>query len=152
MTNSEMRKRVEDLAKAHGIDYRFENGLRSRVENQGWFNPETKRLIRLEKPTVVFSADAGDFAYAVNLHELGHLLHPTGMLRQEGSPQFRTGGAPLDARDWNLQIEEEKSAWAWAYNHATVAGAEPWGWTPGMEAARAKGLKSYLLARLRFRK
>jgi hypothetical protein len=55
--------------------------------------------------------------YAVALHEIGHLVSPTGALRAAGVP-----GAAA-----NLKRDEEDAAWQWARHYALI-------WTPLMDS------------------
>lgn len=64
--------------------------------------------------------------YAVQLHELGHLLAPSGLLRdvvRDGDPA-------------NLMRDEEDAAWAWVRHHAIV-------WTPVMETVAQWAEQTY---------
>lgn len=63
--------------------------------------------------------------YAVAMHELGHLLHPGGMLQDWHG-----------AMNWLLKIDEETSAWEWAHYHALD-------WSPEMQQVEDMSLKGY---------
>ena len=54
--------------------------------------------------------------YAVALHEMGHVVAPTGSIRH-----LTTGN------EGNLKREEERAAWAWARHYAID-------WSPAMDA------------------
>jgi hypothetical protein len=65
-------------------------------------------------------------SYAVAMHELGHILAPSGALR------VATG----DADNWELKMAEEEAAWEWAEHYVLD-------WTPAMEQVKALSLGSY---------
>ncbi len=60
--------------------------------------------------------------YAIALHEMGHLVHPTGML---------TGSVGQEH-----DLLHERSAWEWAEYYALD-------WSPAMEQIKELGLGSY---------
>lgn len=63
--------------------------------------------------------------YAAVLHELGHVVHPRGVL------QLRQG-APIE-----VVLREERNAWAWARYMAKE-------WTPLMEESERHAMSTYL--------
>lgn len=67
--------------------------------------------------------------YAVALHELGHMIAPTGAVRHLVSGDTR-----------NLQLLEEEAAWTWAKHYALI-------WTAPMVAVVSYSLNSYRNAR-----
>lgn len=76
-------------------------------------------------------------AYAVALHELGHILHPTGRVNEtDGSPTMRRINEVATLRDMRLQLLEERSAWEWAQHHALD-------WTVAMQHTMDLSLASY---------
>ncbi len=80
---------------------------------------------------------ATDFAYAVALHELGHLLAPGGIIpRSEFTNTYQQTGQYSSIRDIALRLEEERAAWGWARHHALY-------WNAEMDAAERIGLTSY---------
>lgn len=63
--------------------------------------------------------------YYIALHELGHVLHPNGMIK----PSERTAHDAMDLiRTKALSIHQEECATEWARQYALV-------WTPEMESA-----------------
>jgi hypothetical protein len=76
------------------------------------------RLVHIAPPDT-------DEAYAIALHELGHLCHPDG--NQTGI---------LRSKDPAVKLAEEQAAWTWAKEHALR-------WTPAMEDVLHWGIASY---------
>ncbi|MBE3072755.1 MAG: hypothetical protein IMZ67_07240 [Acidobacteria bacterium] len=74
-------------------------------------------------------------SYAVVLHELGHVIAPSGQLGLELECR-RRGGTPTTARDWALLVVEEEAAWEWAKHDALD-------WTPAMESVCQYALSTY---------
>lgn len=72
--------------------------------------------------------------YAVALHELGHILHPSGYLRG------KITATPLSNEEYrrhmNLILQEEDSAWVWAEANALY-------WSAAMEGLRRTALQCY---------
>lgn len=69
---------------------------------------------------------SSEFGYAVAMHELGHLLHPTGLVHVR------------DERNLNyaLIMLEEESAYEWAHANSPI-------WTPEMQRAEELGMNTY---------
>lgn len=80
-----------------------------------------------------------DVAYCIALHEIGHIVHPSGSIRDRSdhmhNPLTESDPAFL-LRAVNMKIMEEESAWEWARKHALQ-------WTIGMEQCSILALKSY---------
>jgi hypothetical protein len=74
--------------------------------------------------------------YAVALHELGHCLHPLGMLHTQGSKMMRRFNQLATFRDVRLKLESERAAWEWAHHYALE-------WTDTMAYVERVGLQSY---------
>ena len=98
---------------------------------------ERTRVIRIAEPT-------DEPTYAAALHELGHLLHPLGMVAsREGSLRYRTTHQPNDLRDVRLELESERAAWEWAHTHAIE-------WTEVMTFVETSCMAEYLKHARRF--
>lgn len=69
--------------------------------------------------------------YAVALHEIGHVQHPSGYLRGRAGREKRT-----DVQTINLVLTEEECAWIWAEANALM-------WTAPMEGVRRVTLQCY---------
>lgn len=74
-----------------------------------------------------------DTSYIVSLHEMGHIVHPNGLVRDAIVPKTAT-------EKITLQIVEEEAAWDWAEANALE-------WTAGMAAVKTFALKTYTDAR-----
>lgn len=88
--------------------------------DNSYANPITRR-VHIPPP------DGRDEAYAVALHELGHILDPRGYQRP------RVPGVPVPP---DVQYEEELAAWDWARRNATR-------WTEAMEYIAQLALFTY---------
>lgn len=99
-----------------------------RLIESGQLKPE--EALGLVHIRVALCALIGDeTTYAVALHEIGHLVSPSGAVRQHV--------AAKDARERsNLMIFEEEAAWAWARHNALE-------WTPLMESVASYALGTY---------
>lgn len=64
-------------------------------------------------------------SYVIALHELGHLLHPSGSVRDNTNHQSMT-----------LSLIEEEAAWEWARHHALD-------WTMEMESVYVHAIATY---------
>lgn len=73
-----------------------------------------------------------DVSYVVSMHEMGHIVHANGNVRNEIA-------APSEVERARLHLVEEEAAWEWA--EANVLGGE---WTAGMEQTRKYALGTYL--------
>ena len=80
--------------------------------------------------------DGSDEAYAVALHELGHLLDPQGVQLSQDQMMGVKLGLTHDPEDTLAVYSEELAAWDWARRHAQR-------WTPEMEYRAQEGLSSY---------
>lgn len=75
--------------------------------------------------------------YAVALHELGHCLHPMGMVSlTHGSLTMRKTKQCSTLADVRLELEEERAAWEWAHQYALE-------WTPSMTAVERLSYNTY---------
>jgi hypothetical protein len=98
----------------------------------------------ISRPIIVIAPVTDETTYAVALHELGHHLHPLGMVASsQGSPTFRATGQYSSLRDVRLKLDEERSAWEWARHYALD-------WTESMTMVEQFGLDSYKRAMRRF--
>lgn len=78
-----------------------------------------------------------DTSYATALHEMGHLLHPLGLVhRRDGSLHYRKTDMPVDLRDVRLLMLAERSAWEWARQFAMD-------WTPAMDYVARLAFNAY---------
>jgi hypothetical protein len=94
-------------------------------------------MIRWDGRRGVFARPITDErSYIVVMHELGHHLAPSGMLREPMRlPVPRTFE---EHRRWvALQVEEERAAWEWARHHALC-------WTPVMTFTERDAYATYL--------
>lgn len=80
---------------------------------------------------VVHAPIVDETSYIVSMHEIGHLLHANGFVRDQIRPK-----TPLDKI--RLQLIEEEAAWDWA--QANVLDGE---WTAGMESVKRFAMKTY---------
>lgn len=85
---------------------------------------------------IVIARVIDDTTYAVALHELGHCVHPLGMLYLECSKTMRTKQQLATSRDVRLQLLSEQSAWEWAHHYALE-------WTEAMTFVERSSMKSY---------
>lgn len=83
----------------------------------GYSDPKNRRICI--RPVV------DDVTYAVAMHEMGHILHPDGHLRNRGL-EFT----------YALIQREERNAWLWAANHAVA-------WTRDMHLLAIEALATY---------
>lgn len=85
---------------------------------------------------IVIAPVIDETTYAVALHELGHCLHPLGMLDAEGSKTWRMTHEPSSLRDIKLQLVSERAAWEWAHHYALE-------WTDAMAFVERFSIGSY---------
>lgn len=86
---------------------------------------------------IMIASVSDETTYAIALHELGHILHPTGRVNEfEGSATMRATHEVATLRDVRLQLFEEESAWEWAKQNALE-------WTPTMQVAKDRAIQSY---------
>jgi hypothetical protein len=95
-----LRRHVFDLARAFDVRVIEVPGL-----------PPDRAGANPEKRAIVIGTIVDETTYAVALHELGHVLSPT--------------GAVFDPAQ-DLELLREESAWAWARHHALD-------WSPAMD-------------------
>ena len=107
-TVDELRQHAWELIQA----FKIRTGQASHVDKS--YSIPNQRVVMIVPIT-------GEVEYAVLLHELGHILAPTGFLRQ-GMKVTDTVTLPV----LRLIVEEEWSAWEWAKHYALD-------WTPTME-------------------
>ena len=89
-----------------------------RVKPEDAFGVNQRRI-------AVVSPIVDETTYAVALHELGHLLSPTGAVRAVAAGNVR-----------NLMRIEEDAAWTWARHYALD-------WTPTMDALASWAESTY---------
>lgn len=89
---------------------------------------------RVEDVQVVCAPIDGALAYIACLHEMGHALHPNGMMRHN-FPRDEIAAMSL-ARRAALLFQEETSAWDWAYQQSLV-------WNTACDVEREKSLATY---------
>lgn len=101
--------------------------------------PAYDHLPRAQRPNCIGIAPVQDEpSYAAALHEIGHILHPTGRVNDaEGSVTMRKLHQVATLRDMRLQLLEEQSAWEWAQANALE-------WTATMESTRRMTYGTYL--------
>lgn len=115
-TAKELQEHVQQIAKAFHIALIEDvNVLQEQGTSAHMLTPgeETRRLVIIH-PVV------DETSYAVAMHELGHCLHPNGL---------------IDATGTHKMLQEE-SAWEWA-EYASLD------WTVAMEQVKKHGLESY---------
>lgn len=126
LTGPQMWQHIQDLCKTFNIEIHLcEKPEESRggVVHGTLMKPGARvgvqtilsRLIQVKK---VDNA----FLYAIALHEVGHIEHPSGLLIEIDNG-----------------MEQELAAWEWAEHHALD-------WTPEMQAAKDYGLMTHRLA------
>lgn len=84
------------------------------------------KVEKLERTLHICNIDTEE-AYAAGMHELGHVRHPSGMIRMVTSHPLNVNGTTL--------IEEE-SAWRWAQENAIE-------WTPRMAELKRQVMEGY---------
>lgn len=126
-TLKELVDHVHQLCGAFDIELRVSNIGKSDAAalTMGFFDRKTKELEKVKR-IVVIAPIEDEAMYAVALHELGHLIHPSGTLQSFDRKK----------EDFGLKITEETCAWEWAHDHALD-------WTPAMEQVRAIALGRY---------
>lgn len=115
-----LQAHARDLAKAFGV----------RLIEADVLEPhEALGIARLRVALCTTIID--ETTYAVALHEMGHLIAPTGVLRDARTAHSR-----------GLMLVEEDAAWTWARHYALI-------WTPIMEtvATWAEGTYTRPIAR-----
>lgn len=112
MARPSMQQHVHELAKAFDV----------RVIESVLLKPEEAFAVQGPR-LVICSLIIEKTTYAVALHEMGHLVSPTGVLLGV----LRTPAVRLD---------EEQAAWEWARHHALD-------WDDVMESVAQFGLRSY---------
>lgn len=124
-TPAELRQHVLDIGKAFNISVREQSDLPMRdAAMHSEYHPTTRRFIRF---VIVVRTVTDEETYAVAMHELGHAIHPGGLLRTF---------VPGEKRNPNLSLDEEISAWEWAKKQALI-------WTPSMQSVMDYGLSTY---------
>ena len=105
-TTEQLGKHARDLAVAFHV----------RLIEDARIRPEEALSLPEPRKIALVSPILDETTYAVALHEMGHLLAPSGILRTvvEGNPK-------------NLMRLEEDAAWQWAKHYALD-------WTPAMDA------------------
>lgn len=97
-------------------------------------------------PSVCIAPINGPISYITAMHELGHLRHPQGNIKEEQSrykklmdhlSKASSNTSHLTTWDLNLMIISELSAWDWALRHALV-------WTPECGRAYRYAMATYL--------
>jgi hypothetical protein len=135
---------ITQLARAFNVKLVVEPQLRPDQAGAGFMMTKDGVLLK-NKPFIRVLPVTDETSYAAPLHEMGHMLHPTGHLTDQASKTFRdsvqTAGIHhavfADFRDVRLLLESERSAWEWAKQYALE-------WTPTMDAVRVMCMKSYI--------
>lgn len=91
-----------------------------------WWLRDRHRFVGM----VVHAPVIDETSYVIVLHEMGHVLSPTGSCRSTERIE------PGSIREANLALDEEEAAWEWARRYACE-------WTPAMEQVRQIGMQSY---------
>lgn len=119
---TEMASHVEELAFRFKIQIvRIDRMEDSQAALEAW-QAEGKVI---EARAVMLVPVTDECSYAVALHELGHQIHPTGMVALGDK-----------AEQLRLALLMERSAWEWAYEHALI-------WTAAMEHMKQQGMQSH---------
>lgn len=108
---------IAELCATHGISICDRHQIRTSGANP-------------QKRTIHIPPVRGHVTYAVALHEIGHILHPQGMLRDGETGALESMSSEMSettqqAAFFDVQLIEEASAWQWAITHAKE-------WTPVM--------------------
>jgi len=106
-TIADLQRHAQDLAAAFKL----------RLIECAQLKPDEALALKLYGGLAFVSPIVDETTYAVALHELGHLVAPTGALRAAGVVGDRA----------NLKRDEEDAAWTWARHYALT-------WTPVMDA------------------
>lgn len=118
------------LARAFNVRVVMKLDLSPDAAGAGIINNNIDRKFILIAPII------DETTYAVALHELGHCVHPTGMLYTEMSNRMKTTNKYDTLRDVRLQLEEERAAWEWAEHYALE-------WTVAMEQVKKISVEAY---------
>ena len=129
MTNNDRARHITELASAFGVALVIDTANHMETSAAGIERHTKQRMVKI-------APVADDCSYAVALHELGHCLHPLGMLHHEMSQSYQLTKRPATTRDVKLQLEAERAAWEWAHHYALE-------WTVGMDAVERFALGSY---------
>lgn len=124
MTADAMLQHVLQLAKAFDIDVILDPRLPHDAAGAGE-HPKTKRRF------IMIAGVTDETTYAVALHELGHCVSPTGIIRTQ-----KERDKEFTLRTIKLRIEEEIAAWQWAKRNALE-------WTPVMIRVRTMTFGTY---------
>lgn len=123
------RQHVQDLAAAFGVRLNINAAMPPHAAGAAQSHAGTHKQIMIV-PVI------DETTYAVALHELGHCLHPTGMLASQYSSLGRRTGVPQTISDVRMSLLEERSAWEWAHQYALE-------WTEPMTFVERISLASY---------
>lgn len=118
----ELRQHALDIARAFGLEVREEEGHVA-DSSANWMTG-----------VVYVPPIDSEEAYAGTMHEMGHLLHPTGHIPGARAPRFL--GIPMGQDNLRLILLEEESAWQWAEHYAIY-------WTANMEGVKTHAFDSY---------
>lgn len=119
-----MLRHVLELAAAFNVEVILDPRLPPDAAGAGEHPITGRRYIMIAGVT-------DECTYAVALHELGHCVSPTGILRTSKEREQFT------IRTIKLRLEEEIGAWQWAKRHALE-------WTPAMVNVRKMTFGTYL--------
>ncbi len=139
MSSERLAQHIMELAAAFGVHV---EGAGAGVQLGVSLGPGGFKLV--QRNMILIAPVTDETTYAVALHELGHHVHPLGMVSNtEGSLTFRTTGQYSSLRDVRLKLDEERSAWEWARHYALD-------WTEAMTFVERISLDSYKRAMRRF--
>lgn len=89
--------------------------------------------VDVKNRTVLHAPIDSEFGYATSLHEMGHVVSPNGLVRDQIKPRTALEKA-------SLCLVEEEAAWDWARANALE-------WTPEMERNRVESMRTYIAAK-----
>lgn len=139
LTTDMMHGHIVDIATAFHIKLFLRSDIKPEEAGAGVVIIRKKdgTTVTTDQPAVTARPIVDEVSYATVLHELGHILHPSGHLMSETSKRWQLTRQPDSLRDVRLTILCEVSAWEWAERFALD-------WTPTMEHVRKLAMSSYV--------
>lgn len=119
---------VSELAKAFKVHLTIVTDEAPHAAAAGFLLKDKHLPLHKRRRLVKITPVIDETTYAAALHELGHCLHPLGMM--DVGMEIKT------LKDMRLKLDEEHAAWEWAQHYALE-------WTPAMEAVKRHSFESY---------
>lgn len=132
---AELAQHVRDLCEAFHLTVKRD--VTSFLMNNVHLSLDTQTGVRVT--TLHLAPIVDDHSYIAALHEIGHVLHPSGHLRIEvDTAAGKTAVTPMSPDvEEVLLFEEEVAAWTWAIAQALI-------WNPAVEMIAREALSSYV--------